>query len=555
MRLFGELQSRGARLGLVGLVAGVLIYAGLQLSGVFGGADAREQREQDLADAQLMAKLAPIITDAHTAFQGTAGMDGSELPDPVVERLKASYTLDNEDGKTRLRAASATALAGALAIDDASAEFIIEGRDLGDWDALTGRKRGLFDENRATLQALVYAEISKVAAESGIGKLDSVKVEAPRSVRGRTRTAAKKPVSKPNANSIRELRDHIKTAREALETGDETALSDGIAAAVSLAVADPSVRRSARADLLGLLDVDGLADTHTARVRLAVLGSQPDAMRAALQILGAHIEDALAVIPEPPAPPTDDEDGEDGDGDEESEEGDGDRAVEDGDKLAEEDDTSSSDDDDELAEDAETPADDDADGSDTGDREDGDTVADAADAQDGDADETGPSEDPLPPYSDDPVVFHSEPFPALPTLPASMQRRLLVALRDGGGAWLTDAQVAAVLNPPDPPTDGDVEADEQDSDAEGDGPSDEVAEDGAPEDNGDNENAEVIAPTPDAEDEDADAGGDHVESDDGDAEHDADEDTHVVESDDGDAEHDADEDTHVVESDDGDAEH
>ena len=72
-----------------------------------------------------------------------------------------------------------------------------------------------------------------------------------------------------------------------------------------------------------------------------------------------------------------------------------------------------------------------------GDREDGDTVADAEDAPDGDADEAGPSEDPLPPYSDDPVVFHSEPFPALPTLPASTQRRLLVALRDGGGAWLT----------------------------------------------------------------------------------------------------------------------
>ena len=513
MRLLGELQSRGARLGLVGLVAGVLIYAGLQLSGALGGRDTREAREQDLADAQLMSTMAPVITDAHMSFQGDVGMVGSPLPGAVVERLKEAYTLDAEPDKTRLGAASVTALAGKLTIDAGSAEFIVEAGDLEDWDALAARKRSLFDENRATLQALVYSEISKVAAESGIDKLDSVKVEAPRAVRGRSARAAKPKAPKPNPNSLRELRDHISAATEAIESADDLALGDALAAAVSLAEVDPSIRRTARAGLEGLLDKDDLSDAQSARIRLAALGSQPDLMRATRQMLGAHLDDALAAVPEPPAPPSDEEpDGSEGDGGDEqptAEDGapdnettvaqaeDVDReqiAAEDeipagerdGDEqIAAEDEVPAGerDGDEQIAAEGEVPAgerdgdeqtaaevdDGDGDGADVDESvqhdqgEDVDAVA-GSDEAPGDDDE-GAAEA-APAYSDDPVTFHAEPFPALPVLPASAQRRLLAALKDAGGAWLTDAQLDTALAVPEPAEEDNDAAEEAVDDAD-----------------------------------------------------------------------------------------
>ncbi|MAF10973.1 hypothetical protein CMK11_11040 [Candidatus Poribacteria bacterium] len=465
MRLFGQFKDRGPRVALIGMAAGVALYAAFQLFGAFGGRTALIQRRQDLEDARLVATMAPVIEDAHVSFQDDAGMAGSTLPEALVERLKAAYALHGEDGKTRLPSSS-TALAGALSIDLASAEFITEARGLPDWDAVAARKRGLFDENRATLQALVYSEISKIAAESGIGKLDNVKVEAPRTVRGR-RSAARKngPTAKADPNSSRELREHVDAAGAALAAADDGALRDALSGAVSLAQADPSIRRSARASIVGLLEGEELSDTQSACIRLAALASQPDATRALGHILNAHLDDALAVLPAPPSDaPEDDADADEADDDGDGE-GDQDTASEeDGDGHGDEDTPS------EAGERSEAPADTTAPEPELAASEDANAEPEAApDAEsatdapegddgakvDGDGDERTDSEDAsetaeATPPSDDPVAFHAQPFPPLPALAASVQRRLLTALKEAGPTWLTDEQVAAILDPPEP---------------------------------------------------------------------------------------------------------
>jgi len=418
----------------------------------------------DLEDAKLVATMAPVIEDAHQSFQSDAGMEGSALPEALVDRLKAAYSLTGGDGKTRVPGSS-TALASAMSIDFASAEFITGARNLPDWDAVAGRKRNLFDENRATLQALVYSEISKVAAESGIGKLDSVKVEAPRAVRGRRATARKNGSTvKADPTSARDLRDHVDAATAALGGSDDAGLRDALRAAVALAAADPSIRRSTRAAIVGLLDEHGLSDTQAACIRLASLASQPDSMRALGHILNAHLDDALAALPAPPAEPDETAETEsDGGGD--GEEGDNGEEVDpsaSGGDAAEPSDDAPPAPDAAPSEDVETPnpePDAEAPSAETGDGHD-------PPATDGD----DASDDAAPPPTDDPVAFHSEPFPALPVLAASVQRRLLTTLKAAGATWLTDKQVTAILTPPDPEpasaADGEESAGDADEDVE-----------------------------------------------------------------------------------------
>ncbi|MBT7095946.1 hypothetical protein HN937_01150, partial [Candidatus Poribacteria bacterium] len=102
MRLFGGLRDRGPRVALVGMAAGVALYAAFQLFGAFGGRAAVTQRRLDLEDAKLVATMAPVIEDAHQSFQSDAGMEGSALPEALVDRLKAAYSLTGGDGKTRV---------------------------------------------------------------------------------------------------------------------------------------------------------------------------------------------------------------------------------------------------------------------------------------------------------------------------------------------------------------------------------------------------------------------------------------------------------------------
>jgi hypothetical protein len=492
MRFVRELDTRRGRLALTGLAAGFVIYAALALSGALGGGAGKAKLEQDLTDARLMATMAPVIADAHTAFQGDAGMEGSPLPGALVERLKESYTLageEREDDKTRLSAASVTALAAKMSIDTGSAEFIVSAKDATDWDTLAGLNRNLFDENRATLQALIYAEVSKVAAESGIGKLDSVKVEAPRLVRGRAARKPKAKRPKADANSVRELKSHMDRANGALGAADVDALGDALDATVSLAEIDPSVRLAARADLVGLLDTESLSGEQAARIRLAALGSQPDVNRAVRQILGAHLREALASIPQPSQPASDDEESEGGadgsDVDADADETDG-ESVE-GDAVARDDAQDSRDgaggsgseaDEDAAANNVAAPSDADAAGTTelaNGDPVDADSEADATADADATAEEAAVAEaDEEPEYTDAPVAFHAPPFPALPELPASTQRRLLTALIESGG-MLRDEQINAVLAPPEPPApDEETEGNaDEDGDVDGEGATDE----------------------------------------------------------------------------------
>jgi hypothetical protein len=470
MRLFGQFKDRGPRVALIGMAAGVALYAAFQLFGAFGGRAALIQRRQDLEDARLVATMAPVIEDAHVSFQDDAGMAGSTLPEALVERMKEAYALHGEDGKTRLPSSS-TALAGAMSIDVASAEFITEARSLPDWDAVAARKRGLFDENRATLQALVYSEISKIAAESGIGKLDNVKVEAPRTVRGR-RSAARKngPTAKADPDSARELREHVDAADAALAAADDAALRDALNGAVSLAEADPSIRRSTRASIVGLLEGEALSDTQSACIRLAALASQPDAIRALGHILNAHLDDALAVLPAPPSDaPEDDLDADEADGDGKGDQdtaseadGDEDTPSEAGERSEEPGDTTAPEPELAASEDASVDPDAAPDAVSAPDAPEGDDGA----KVDGDGDERTDGEDAVEtaeatPPSDDPVAFHAQPFPPLPALAASVQRRLLTALKDAGPTWLTDEQVAAILDPPEPEPGPDAEPAEE----------------------------------------------------------------------------------------------
>ena len=87
MRLFGQFKDRGPRVALIGMAAGVALYAAFQLFGAFGGRAALIQRRQDLEDARLVATMAPVIEDAHVSFQDDAGMAGSTLPEALVERM------------------------------------------------------------------------------------------------------------------------------------------------------------------------------------------------------------------------------------------------------------------------------------------------------------------------------------------------------------------------------------------------------------------------------------------------------------------------------------
>ena len=301
INLGDTVEERSERLLLIAIGIVVVLFAAFQISSVFGGSGNVAAKRKELEDARMMASLEPDLVQARRLLQEEVGMAGGTVPAPVIEKMKELYSIETEEGKRRLASVSAAQLRRDLTIDEATADFIYLNRFVLAIDELGQRKRQLFEENRATLDTMMAYKIAQLAGQTGIQKIDQLKVDPPKQTRrGTAKKAAAAPVLRPDSATTTQLQTHFREVDSALAADDAEKLKLALETLVSFAQNDPTIQRAARGDLEKRLDDKSLALTEyeDTAIRAAAIQSQPSVSRIVSNLMKAHFEAALAHIPE-----------------------------------------------------------------------------------------------------------------------------------------------------------------------------------------------------------------------------------------------------------------
>lgn len=358
-------SGRSSQFLLIGAAVIVIASAALQLPGVLGARQATVKLRAELAESRLLAALGDDLEDGARVIQDDTGMSGGPLAPGVLDKLKERYTVpadeptdepkpvgdakdeagkksgdeakpkgdsdeakqessasgdadsetknvkatdvsessSDEDapGKKPLSLATVTQIRTTAGVDERTAAFIYQNRSVRSWEDLAQRKRQLFDENADAIEPLIVARISRMAAESGIQKIDQLKVEPPRETR-RTRAAqtAGKPAAangKKDSESSSAFAQSIRALKAAAAKDDEAAVSSALEDLLKAAEGDTVALRALRAALEKEQDESGVSPTRRVQIRLATLRTQPQAAHVTSSLLRAHVQRVLATFP------------------------------------------------------------------------------------------------------------------------------------------------------------------------------------------------------------------------------------------------------------------
>jgi hypothetical protein len=302
---FGEILSqRAVRVALAGVVAAALVWACVQFLGVLTRQRALTAKQADLARVQIAAAAADDLTGARRILLDDVGLAGSPLDAALVEKLRERYTVTREEGKKSLDRATTAQLRTDLGVDEETARFLSENAEAPSFDELAKRKRNLFLEHATTIEPLIVARISKVAAESGIEKLDQLKIEPPKAtrtvaVRGAANSRTRTPATQEAwAETPEDVQKHVQALQAALKKRDATAVRAALDEIAKRGEEDPAVRRAIRTQMDKVLRQATLTLEQTAAIRLAALRAQPPVRLVVASALKAHVEWSLARFPQ-----------------------------------------------------------------------------------------------------------------------------------------------------------------------------------------------------------------------------------------------------------------